>query len=384
MHSGQAGFRETGQKHLDEPSAGSLRVGLVGCGFATQARHLPGLRRAAHAHAIALADIDPTTLAEVARQWGIVRCYSNAHQLIEDPEVDAVAVCVPAGLHAEVAVVALEAGKHVLVEKPLALSLGDADRMLEAGQRSAARAMVGFNLRWHRLILEAVLLIRGGAIGRVEAVRTLYSDPKLERNDLPAWRTRRLAGGGALFEKAVHHVDLWRFLLGDEIDEVFAFGRHDRGDDQTVAVVALTQGGVVAQALVSDYSATRNTVTVYGERGAIRLDLYRSDGLHLSSVHAVPGAPRTRLRTILETVKQVVAHAGEIRHGGAFDATYEAEWTAFAKAIRQGEEPQPSLEDGRRALQVVLAAAHSVTTGAPVRVADAPPDPTPPDAGTMT
>ncbi len=368
------------RRRQPEP-AGLLRVGIVGCGFATRTRHLPGLRRVPHARTVALADSDPSVLAEVAEAWGIARRYTSARELARDPEVDAVAVCVPASAHVEVALEAVEAGKHVLVEKPLALSLDDADRLVERTGRSAVKAMVGFNLRWHRLVREAVPLVRSGAIGPIEAVRTVYSDPVLERPGLPHWRGRRAAGGGGLLEKAVHHFDLWRFLLGDEVEEVFAFGRRDRGEDQTVAVVARTRGGVVAEALVSDGTATSNEVALYGERGALHLDLYRSDGLRLVGRHDLPGAPRTRLRQLLGAARQVGANLGEIRRGGAFDATYEAEWTAFAEAIRLDRDPQPSLDDGRRSLQIVLAAAHSVSTGEPVRVADAPSTLTPVGAG---
>jgi myo-inositol 2-dehydrogenase/D-chiro-inositol 1-dehydrogenase len=346
-----------------------LGVGFVGCGFVTESRHLPGLRRVPELRVAALADVQPSTLAAVGDSVGVSRRYASTEELVADSEVDVVAVCVPAAHHVEVALAALEAGKHVLVEKPLALTLEDADRLLARARQSAQKTTIGFNLRWHRLVIEALSLVRQGAIGSVEAIRTVYSDPILDRADLPAWRVRREQGGGALLEKAIHHVDLWRFLLEDEVEEVFAVGRSGVSDDRTVGFTARTRGGVVGEALVSDRTATTNELVLYGESGAIFLDLYRSDGLRLVGAHDLPGAPKTRLRQVVHSVEQIAANVGEVRRGGVFDATYEAEWRAFADAIRVDRPASPSLDDGRRALAIVLAATESASTGQPVRPA---------------
>ncbi len=353
-------------------TARPLGVGFVGCGFATSSRHLPGLRRLPELRVAALADVDPSSLAGVGERFGVARRYSRARDLIEDSEVDVVAVCVPAADHVEIALAAIEAGKHVLVEKPLALSLEDADRLVARAERSATKATVGFNLRWHRLVQQALTIVRAGAIGRVQAITSVFSDPILDRAGLPPWRVRRALGGGALFEKAVHHFDLWRFLLGDEIEELVAFGRSGDADDETVAVVARTGSGIVAEALVSDRTATANEIVLRGENGAVHVDLYRSDGIRLVGAHDFPGAPRTRLRHVLRSVQQVAASLGEVRRGGVFDATYEAEWRAFAESIRTDRDPRPTLGDGRRALEIVLAAADSVASGRPVRIAGDP------------
>ncbi|MGZ8707991.1 MAG: Gfo/Idh/MocA family protein [Gaiellaceae bacterium] len=354
------------------PDSAALRVGIVGCGFATRSRHLPALQRMSQVRVVALADLDATVVSEVGKDAGIERLYGSASELVEDPDVEAIAVCVPASAHVDVAIAAIDAGKHVLVEKPLALSLDEADRLLERTASSSVKVTVGFNLRSHRLVRQALALVRGGAIGAVEAIRTAYSDPILERADLPPWRSRRAAGGGALFEKAVHHFDLWRLLLGDEVEEVFAFGHSDLGDDQTVAVVARTRAGTVAEALVSDRTATTNELTLYGQKGALHVNLYQSDGIRLAGPHDLPGAPRTRVRQMIAAARQIGGNLGEIRQGGVFDATYRSEWEAFAAAIRSDEEPDPSVEDGRRALEIVLASGRSLSTGESIRLADLP------------
>lgn len=345
-----------------------MRVGLVGCGFAARTRHLPALADVAEVDPVALADTDRAALAETGDAFGIARRYGAAAELFHDPGVDAVAICVPAAAHVDLALAAIESGKHVLVEKPLALSLEDAERLLAGAETTAVKVMVGLNLRHHRLVRQARDALRAGAIGPIAAVHTVYSDPILDRADLPDWRSQRAAGGGALFEKAVHHFDLWRMLLGDEVDEVAAVGRAVAGDDQDVSVLGRTTAGVLVQAFVSDRTATTNQLTVFGEDGALFLDLYRSDGLRLVGKHDLPGAVGSRLRRMLQAARQLGANAGEIRTGGVFDASYRSEWQSFARAIRDDGRLEASLDDGYRSLELVLAVLRSLASGEPVRV----------------
>jgi predicted dehydrogenase len=349
-----------------------LRIGIVGCGYATRTRHLPAIGRISEVEVVALADVDRAALAEVAARWGVPRRYEDPAGLVGDADVEAVAVCVPAADHVEVALAALEAGRHVLVEKPLALSLHEADRLIERAGATSAKVLVGFNLRWHRLVRQARAVLRGGQLGRVHAVRAVFSDPIFSRSDLPAWRRERLLGGGSLLDKGVHHFDLVRFLLEDEVEQVAAWSSAGRGDDETVAVGGKTSGGALLATLIMDSATVSNELTLYGDSGTIHLDLYRADGFELRSLDDVPGAPRTRLRRIASSLEQVAGNVREVARGGVFDSAYDAEWRHFARAVRLGLEPECTLDDGRRALQIALAVAESAALGRPVDVADAP------------
>jgi predicted dehydrogenase len=343
----------------------------VGCGFAAEHRHLPTLARSSDLSVTAVADLDEGARTRVGEHFGIARRHGSAAELAADPEVEAVAICTPTGAHVEGAMAALDAGKHVFVEKPLALTLADADALIERHRPSGLQAVVGFNLRSHRVARAAHELVRSGAIGSVGSIASAFDDARFSMPDLPAWRMRREHGGGALIDKAIHHLDLFAFLLDDEVEEVFAFGRAGRGDDETVALSARMRGGALATLQASDDTVTRNELTLNGDRGSLRLDLYRSDGLELVGMGDLPGAPGTRVRRALAHGRQVLSNAGEIRRGGAFDASYELEWAAFARCVRGTEPPACTLEDGRRALAAALAAAQSVDTGEAVRVADA-------------
>jgi predicted dehydrogenase len=349
-----------------------LRVGVVGCGYATRTRHLPTISRLAEVEVVALADLDAAVLAEVAEEFGVRSRFEDPAELVRADDVDAVAVCVPAVHHVEVALEAIEAGKHVLVEKPLALSLVEADRLIERACAAPVKVQVGFNMRWHRLARQARELLRDGRLGRIHAARSVYSDSALSRPGLPQWRRERPIGGGSVLEKGVHHFDLWRFLLDDEIEEVCAWSVDEQGDDQAVSVNGRTIGGTLLSALVIDSSTISNELTLFGEAATLQLDCYRSDGLDLRGLDEEPGAPGARLRRIGASIDQLASNIGELRRGGAFDTSYDGEWRHFARAVREDLEPGCTLEDGRRALQIALAVLQSAATGRPVEVAAAP------------
>ncbi len=204
-----------------------VKLGLIGCGQVTETRHLPALQLFPNAEVVAVADINPDRLKRVADRFHIEHRYSDFRALLDVPAIEAVAVCVPPQFHAEVALAALDAGKHLLIEKPLTLCLDQSDELIERAARSPRKVTVGFNLRWHRLVRHAREIIRGGILGPLKSVRTVLTSGRRYQETGSDWRKRRELGGGVLFEVAIHHFDLWRFLLQSEVEEVFATSRSE-------------------------------------------------------------------------------------------------------------------------------------------------------------
>jgi predicted dehydrogenase len=263
----------------------TLKVGIVGCGKVSH-RHVPALRAAHGVELVAAFDVDPGA----ARSTGAAVAGSVA-ELIES--VDLVAVCTPPETHAEVAVEALAAGRDVLVEKPLAATLDDADRIVaEAAGRLAA---TGFQLRCHRKLPSSADAVHGIWGGPTEATV------------------------GPLLDRAVHHVDIWRALLGDEVAEASAT-RHNGG----VRLEAVMRSGATPFIDLPADGPPRNVLVVDGRP----IDLYAMDGW------------RDRLR-----------HPRELGRGGPYQSAFVAQW----EAIGAGR-PPATLDDGRRALEIVLGA----------------------------
>jgi predicted dehydrogenase len=259
----------------------------------------------------------------------------------------------------------------VLIEKPLVLSLDDADALIEAARGTNARVLMGFHMRWHRLVRRARAIARGGALGDLESIRATWYSPRDDAG-LPAWKARRDRGGGVLVEIAVHHFDLWRYLLGTEVAEVHARTRHGRRDDEAAVVSASLANGMLASVALSERTGHDIELELCGDRGRLRLACQRFDGLETYAVSETGGMVRPRLRNLRRTVLDLPRGLARIRKLGDYGDSYRAQWQHFVDAVRTGTQPDCTLEDGREALRVVLAATASAARGMPVAVADAP------------
>jgi predicted dehydrogenase len=327
---------------------------------------MPGARVAA------LADPDPVRLERVGEALSVASRHADHRSLLEDPAVEVVAVCVPAAMHAPIALDVLEAGRHLLVEKPLALDLDDADRLAAAGSAAAEDGIcsaVGLNLRSHRLLQEARLGLAAGAVGEVRALRTAFTSQGRARAGEAPWRLRPEEGGGALMEVGSHHVDLWRFLLGDEIAEV---GAMVSADGSTAALTGRMRGGALVSATVSEVVAQDHELTAHGDTGRLQVSAYRFDGLQITVGDEVPGAPRARVRSARRTAATLPGAIGALRAGGDYVGSYAAQWERMLAAVR-GDGPVPAtLADGRAALAAIFSAMEAATSGRTVSIEDAP------------
>ena len=346
-----------------------VKLGLIGCGRVTETRHLPALQNLPGAEVVAVADLDAERLKQVADRFHIKQRDASFSALLDDPAIDAIAVCVPAQFHVEVALAALDAGKHLFIEKPLALSLEEADRLIERTAQSPYKVMVGFNLRWHRLIRQARAMIQQGTLGPLVLIRTVLTS---YYEDVPAWRKQRELGGGVWFELAVHHFDLWRFLLQSEVEEVSATSRSGQWEDETATVTARLANGVLATSVFSERTNEGNEIEIYGQAGRVRVSCYHFDGLEYFSLSSRPGDVQTRLQQMARTLKELPRGFLRMWQGGDFIASYQAEWQHFIAAIQHDAPVECTLEDGRCALQVALAAIESASLGQSVRVARMP------------
>ena len=346
-----------------------MRLGIIGCGYVTLDRHLPALRQVPEIEVAALADVHPERTAEAARQLPGARAV-DVDALLGDGRVEGVAVCTPPATHAELAIAVLEAGKHLFLEKPVAPTLEGADRIAERAARSPAlRVLVGFNFRRHRLVERARQVVEEGRLGRVQAVRTAFTSPVLDEK--LEWKTQRGLGGGALFDRAIHHFDLWRFVLGAEVAEVFALTRSELGDDQSVAVTARATDGTPLTTLALDDSAITHDLAVYGTDAALFADCCRFDGFHVAPRAESPGSPAARFRRAREALRRPGESYRAVRGGGDFRISYVEEWRHFARVVRGETEASPTLADGRAALEIALAAARSADSGSSVAIGTA-------------
>ena len=175
----------------------ALKLGIIGCGRVAEERHFPALRHLPDVEVMAVSDTDENRMKRLADPLGIEHRWSDYRALLEDPDVEAVGILTPTATHAEIGLAALEAGKHVLIEKPLAVDLEACDRLIAAGARSSLTVTVGFNLRWHRLVQRARTFMQTGALGRIKAIRSVFTHHR-SGEDAQEWHRKPELGGGCL------------------------------------------------------------------------------------------------------------------------------------------------------------------------------------------
>ena len=256
-----------------------VRVGLIGCGGISRAHVRGYTEHSAVGRVVAVADTDRERAEERARSLGCESVYADYRALLDRRDVDAVDICLPHFLHAPVALAAIAAGKHVLVEKPMATTLADARQMADAARGAGRILMVGHNQRYmpvHRQIKE---WIDAGTLGRVFCIRA-DCNQYLKRRD---WLTNnREAGGGVVISVAVHKLDLMRWLCGD-VRRVAAFGCRGLGEieGEDVAVISLEFAGGALGEFVALYAAKANPWQAMPPVGASPeyLILYGSNGV---------------------------------------------------------------------------------------------------------
>jgi predicted dehydrogenase len=346
--------------------ARARRAGIIGCGWVAEQGHLPALARMPEVEVVAIADPDPARARSMGEAFGIARRHSTHLELLEDPSIEVVGVCVPVESHAEVATAAVEAGKHVLLEKPPALDLDQWERIAAATEAAGVTLMVGLNMRWHTSFRSVRDLVRSGRLGRVQCVRTLIANDVDKRPVPPQWRSHRSRGGGALMEMGVHHLDLWRFVLDAEIEEVSAIAR---GDDDSLAVAGRMQGGVPVSSLFSQRTGQLNEIEVHGDRGHVRASPYTAARHFPNS--GDPWSIRARAADVRATTSP--SHLlRERRAGGFYVSSFVAEWRHFLAAVDGARAPEVGIDSARRLMQAVLATAASASDGRLVACLDAP------------
>jgi len=344
-----------------------IRLGFIGCGRVAVERHLPALRRLTGVHLAAVADIEATRAFRLGVSAGAELRFADYRELLSRPDIDAVAVLTPTGSHGEIGLAALDAGKHVLMEKPLALTRDECDRLVARSASSPLKVVVCFNLRWHRLVRRARAFVRTGALGRIHAVHSTYTHFR-SGLDAPDWHRSPKQGGGVAFNEGVHHFDLWRYLLGMDVEQVFALSApSDHYEDETSAVVARLEGGAVATATLALRTAPNSEVEIFGDSGRLQVSLYRFDGLRFFPSSGYPGSVPDRLRHGAASITALAGSLPVLRRGGDFCATFDGIWEHFVECIRHGTPSECTPEDGRRAVQIALAAVESARTGRAVQ-----------------
>jgi predicted dehydrogenase len=251
-----------------------VRVGLLGLGAIAQVVHLPILSQLPGARLAAVCDVDRSKAQAIAGRFGIERVFGSDQDVFSSDDLDAIVICTPSHLHEEQAIAAMEGGKHVLVEKPIALSPEAAARVVATAERTGKALLVAMNNRYRPDVQALRPFVSGGELGDVFLARGAWLNRKV-RVVRPTWRHRlATAGGGAMMDLGVQTLDLGLWILGHpKVASVFCHMHQGEGMEveDSAAFVVRTEAGAaitmtVSWSLVADRD--RQYMRFLGTRGS--------------------------------------------------------------------------------------------------------------------
>jgi predicted dehydrogenase len=344
-------------------------VGLIGSGFVSNI-HVEALAHVPAAEVVAVASPTEEHVRAFAETHSIPKYFTDYHDLLALPEVDVVVLGIPNYLHAEACVAAAQAGKHVVCEKPLCITLDEADRMIHACQAAGVKLMYAEELCFTPKYVRAKELVQEGALGE------LYLMKQSEKHDGPhsAWFWDvELSGGGVTLDMGCHAFEYFRWMLDKKRKPIsvyadmgtFVHKDWTRGDDDAIIIVEF-EGGVrgVAEESWAKKGGMDDRVELYGSHGVIFCDLLRGSSFHTYSDvgygYAVEKAG--------STVGWSFTMYEEIWNYG-----FPQEMAHFIKCVAEDLPPLETGEDGRAVLEIIWAAYESAGTGAKVSLPFNPP-----------
>ena len=327
--------------------------GLVGTGRIADERILPAIQALADDELIAVVSRDEKRAADFASKFGARRAYTDFDRMLRDPDVTVVAIHTPNALHAEQAIAAARAGKHVFCDKPMATTVADAERILGACEAAGVSLGMNFHSRFMPCFIDLKRILERGEIGEVRLVQIEASPGARPGGRQGTWRVdAALAGLGTTMSIGVHIFDILRYLLSSEIETVSALFDTPRGVMEEIDLATLRfRNAVMAQVSIHEKTPfPHNDLVIYGSRGRIT------------------GRGVTRSRAIGEL--EVLTGDNEIRRTQyPITNPHAACVSAFSQALREGRPPVPSGLDGLRSVQLTEALARSAWDGVHVRLA---------------
>lgn len=341
-----------------------INVGIIGCGKIAVTRHLPEYQENPDANIVAVYDENLERTLKTAEKYHAKPCKS-IEELLSLPEIHAISVCTANAFHYPITIQALKAGKHVLCEKPMAVTLAECEDMVNVARQMHRYLMVGHNQRLARTHVKAREMILNGSIGKLLTFQTnfLHSGPEtwtIDRNN--NWFfDKTSAAFGAMADLGVHKTDLIQFLTGEKIVEVMAYastldkknssGEYINVDDNAFCIYKM-ESGIAGTMVVSwtDYGAENNSTTLYGTDGVIHLYEHPDYSIIVEKKDGTSEYYK---------IDQIQTNSSQTK-SGIIDM--------WIDCLVQDKQPTISGEEALSSMKAVFAALESVDTGRRVKI----------------
>ena len=359
--------RRSAQTTKGDQELDKVRFGIIGCGVISP-WHGRGVTNAEDAELVACCDIIKERAEKLAADFSIPRVYTDYHEMLACDDIDAVCVCTPSGLHGQVAIDAARAGKHVMCEKPIEITLPKIDEMIKACRDSEVKLAVIFQRRTSEMFHKIKDVLDRGLLGKIvlgDAYLKYYRSQ--EYYDSGDWRgTWELDGGGALMNQGVHMVDILRWLMGP-IETIYAQSGHlvrsIEVEDTACAVIKYASGAYGILQGTTSVKGMQHRLEIHGENGTILVEgekIVKWD---------VPGCEEDQCGAEANGGVDISSGTSASKPTAIATEGHQIQIQDLCRAIIEGREPMVGGEEARKAVEVILAIYESAKTGMPVRLA---------------
>lgn len=313
---------------------------------------------------IAVADIVESRAQRFSKESGAA-VYTEYRHMLERTDIDVINICTPSGLHAQMTIDALEAGKHVIVEKPIALSLADADRMIAAARATDRKLCVVLQNRYNPPMQDLRRVIDEGRLGRLLLGNATVRWYRPQEYYEDGWHGTLAMDGGALMNQSIHHIDALQWLMG-EVDSVTAYtatlAHRMEAEDVGVAALKFKSGalGVIEGSTVTYPENLEGSVAIFGEHGSVKVG---GTALNRKVFWKVAGE--------LEHEKEMLTRE-QVDPPSVYGSSHRAVIADMIDAIKTDRPARTHGAVARRSLAVVLAIYQAARSGVAVKMTDGP------------
>ena len=334
-----------------------IRYGIVGCGHIAK-KHVAAIKAVEGAELVAVCDTNEERLSEFAVDG--VRGSADLKDMLAS-DVDVVCICTPSGIHAPLTIQAAEAKKHVIVEKPMALTLEDADRMIDACEKNGVKMAVVHPNRFRPAVVELRKQLEQGAFGKIgHANATVRWNRNQAYYDQAPWRGTKAMDGGVLMNQAIHNMDLLLWMMGD-IEEISSYHatriRNIEAEDTSVSVIRFKNGALgVLEAAVTIYPKNlEESLSIFGEKGTAVIGGPTANWIKEWKFEGLPDEEaQNTIRRVEQDPFGIPGHQCIIQD--------------MTEAVLKDRKPVVSGEEGRKALSFVIGCQLAAERNRPVRM----------------
>jgi predicted dehydrogenase len=334
-----------------------VRSVIIGSGLIAGKKHVPAFRRLrSKTELVAICDLNLAAAKELAARFGIPRTYSDVGEMLSTEKPDLVDICTPPQTHTRLALEAMRNGCHVLVEKPMALTVADCDQIVQASKEYGLQVCVGHSDLFYEPFIKARHMVANGAIGRVSGMRIFLSTPTDYMTSRPEHWAHKLPGG-VIGETGPHVVYMTLAFIPHirnvSVDALKVMNNYPWSSFEDYRINLIGDDAICSATVVYTTDQWSAKVEVLGDKGFLMLDLESMNVLHYRRTELKPGpVGLSLLRESAQLAGALVSNSIRVATRRV-RSTHEAIISQFADSILAGSEPPVSAEEGREAVRVL-------------------------------